>query len=138
MNLENLLGQKVRLELKSTSAVLHGPFASKELRTFHLEGTVIKKPHWEKDSDLFAIAIPFDDVPLRIVHIKNIVSINGKKVKMTKTSLERTWKIKSSRTNELYMVKEFDGHWSCTCVANASFNKMCKHILEAQRKEPES
>lgn len=134
MTMEKLIGKRVTLTLRNFTATRSGPFAHLEGDTFDLEGVVMRRPHWEPDRDQFGFAVPHTEVPFRMVHIRNVVAIDGARMIQEQKTPMRTWKIKSSRTPEVYTVSESNGVWRCTCVANANFNKFCKHIKEAKEK----
>lgn len=138
--MSNSIGKLVRLTFKNNSPVLSGPFAKHEPETYDIEGTVLdgarhKGCYIEPDQDKFFLSVPFTEVPIRVIDIKRVIAIDGVPVGVAKpASLEQTWKVKSSRSNEEYTVKLFDGNWTCTCVANSNFGKLCRHIKEIQEK----
>lgn len=131
--LQNLIGQEAVITIRNRTATQHGPFASTVPDTIDIKGTVLARPHWEKDVDVVAVAVPFTEVPLRMIHLRNIVAVNG--VKMIQPNPKRPdqkFKINSSNGSTFYEVTETKGTWRCTCVANKSFGKLCKHIKQAK------
>lgn len=134
--LQNLVGQKAIITIRNCTAAQHGPFAHTEPDTIDIEGTVLARPHWQKDMDWVAMAVPHSEVPLRMIPMRNIVMVNGTKFMQPKIkpAAEHTFKIHSSRGDSFYEVSLRNGSWSCSCVANKSFNKICRHITEAKGK----
>lgn len=133
MTMQNLIGQKVTVTLRNFTAASSGPFGHLEPKTFDLVGTVMLRPHWEHDSDYFALAVPHTVAPLRMIHIRNVVAINGiPMVQAAQRKVSEVFAIKSSRGKEVYEVKRSGSFWTCTCVANTSFRKICRHIKEAR------
>lgn len=131
MALEYLEGRRVLLKLQNKTATFSGPFAAQTPPFYELSGTILPRPHWETSADYVALGIPFAEVPLRMIHISLIKAVDGIRLTQPKPKA-RSWKVSSSRTDEIYTVKEKDGLWSCTCVANSNFRKVCKHIKEKQ------
>jgi hypothetical protein len=140
--MSNSVGKQVRLTFRNNSPVLSGPFGKDEPETYDIEGTVLdgarhKGCYREDDEDKFFLSVPFTEVPIRVIDIKRVIAIDGVPVgEAQPKKLEQTWKVKSSRSDEVYTVKLFDGFWSCTCVANANFGKTCRHIKEIQDMSP--
>lgn len=139
--MSNSVGKQVRLTFRNNSPALSGPFAKYEPETYDIEGTVLdgsrhKGCYREDDEDKFFLSVPFTEVPIRVIDIKRVIAIDGVPVGGAKPApLERTWKVKSSRSNEEYTVKLFDGNWTCECVANANFGKTCRHIKDIREQE---
>lgn len=131
MAMEQRIGQKVTLTLKNFSAARHGPFKDLEPDTIELIGTVMRAPRGhEDDADLFGFSVPFTEVPLRVVHIRHVVAVDG--VPMVKAkSPRREWQVPASKGNTTYTVAEANGHWTCTCAA-FQFRRACRHIKEKQ------
>jgi hypothetical protein len=131
MTMQALFGKEATITLREKSATLHGPFASITPKTYDLRGVVMRRPHWDKDSDNFALAIKFTDVPLRIINIRNVVAVNGKKmIQPKKKEPDQVFRVKASKGDGEYLVKVSNGYWTCNCVANSSFRKICRHIKE--------
>lgn len=136
MTMEKLVSQRILIRIRNISAAHHGPFAADTPKHLDLEGVVMLRPHWEQDRDVFGFAIPFDPVlPLRQIHISLVEAINGIPMVHAKPkAAQQTWKVANSKGNGHYTVTLFDGFWSCECVANSSFRKVCRHIKEQQEK----
>lgn len=128
MALESLIGKTTTIKIKNITAAFSGPFAHKTEPYVELTGVVQPLPIWEKDTDFAAIQVKDEDDPLRLVHLSLMVRVNGKPLVKVKRSVDKVWNVASSSTNEVYKVREQNGKWTCTCVANASFRKLCKHI----------
>lgn len=130
--MEKMIGKKVVLTLRNFSPARSIQPAIPA--TFDLEGTVMRRGHWEKDPDVFGFAVPFTDVPLRQIHIRLVEAVNGVPMVQKAANTPRTFQIKASKGTEFYAVKCSGTRWSCSCVANSSFGKLCRHIKEAQEK----
>jgi len=133
---KGLMGKDVTLTLKNFSAARTGPFAHLEPDTYEMTGMVWRRPRGhERDFDCFGFSMPHSHLPMRVVAIRHVVAVDGIPVLQKKAAPKtRSWKVRASKSNEEYTVTEKNGFWSCTCVANASFRKMCRHITEMKDK----
>lgn len=105
--------------------------------TYVLNATVIDTFDWEKDRDVFCVLVPSAEVIERVIHMGNVVSINGVMVEgwNVPPQTAKTWKVESNSTrNEFYTVA-FDGrYWMCTC-RGYGFHRTCSHIKSIQQQE---
>jgi hypothetical protein len=71
------VGSKIIVRMLNTSPMLLGPFADSCEKYDHIEGIVVTTPHWEKDRDVFSLAVPGSEVPRRMINIRRVIAING-------------------------------------------------------------
>lgn len=131
-----LMDKKVTLTLKNLSATRTGPFAHLEPETIEMVGTVMRRPRGhERDFDTFGFSVPFSHLPMRVVAMRHVLAVDGIPVLQKKEAPNvRKWQVRASKSDEKYTVTEKNGFWNCTCVANASFRKTCRHITEMKDK----
>lgn len=133
---KGLMGKEVTLTLKNLSATLTGPFAATTPKTYELKGQILRRPRGhERDFETFGFSMPFTHLPMRVVSIRHVLAVDGVPVLQKREDPKmRKFEARSSRGDSTYTVTEKNGHWSCTCVANASFRKTCRHITEMKDK----
>jgi hypothetical protein len=102
-----------------------------------LDGTVIDTFWWERDKGTFCLLVPGDEVPLRSVHMRHVVSIDGVLVtgwNLPKDSF-RTWEVESASDRGVTYRVTFDGReWRCGC-RGFSFHQHCRHVDQIKSKE---
>lgn len=84
----------------------------------------------------FSMTTGRKEYPVAMIAIHNVVKIETPTKTQTqniKKSSAKTYKVKSSRGNEVYTVTNNAGAWSCTCVGY-QYHRRCKHILGLQKK----
>lgn len=123
------VGQEVTVKLKNFTASRHGPFKDVTLDHYFVKGRVVPLPEWEREPDVFAVEVQNSDVPLRIVHLRNVLEINGAKHKYKPDPGYEVHYVKSKRTDEVYKVERFGDRWVCACKG-FGFRKQCAHIKE--------
>lgn len=121
-------GSEVHLVMREHSAYRYAK------PTWILDGTVIDTFQWEKDPGTFSVMVPFDQVPLRSIRMKNVVSINGELVRgwdeLQGAQIQR-WSVESASGPGKYDVT-FDGHrWHCECKGFA-YHMHCHHLRMIQ------
>jgi len=100
-------------------------------RTVTATGTVVAIPKWMTQHADIAIFNNKTKVTNYIPRHR-IISIGGIKVVQPKATLDKILQVKSSKTGEMYTVRQ-DGRtkrWSCTCVG-FQFHKKCRHATRA-------
>lgn len=128
--MHKLIGQKAVVTIKNRSAALTGPMYTQP--TFDLEGVIMASPKWEKGADLFAMYIASSDVPLRVIHLHNVVAVNGHPMTQVKPRrADDTFYVASTHGPANYTVIRAGDHWSCDCQG-FRFRKTCRHIGIAQ------
>lgn len=101
--------------------------------TWVLDGTVIDTFWWEKDPGTFCLFVPGTEVPLRVIHMKHVVSINKQLVEGWNLPSPKSlsWRIESNSYRDQFYTVSFDGEWRCTCRGFA-FHRNCTHIRHVQ------
>ena len=127
MALEALYGREIVLSIRNVSAASTGPFADTVPKSLILAGTVLNPREFNHDNDFIAFQLPKGEQPLRLIHYSLIQTINGRELVEEKRS-SRKWEVPSTSGDEIYIVREKNGQWSCTCIANSNFRRVCKHI----------
>jgi len=127
------IGETVTVEMPNFSAVLTGPNAHLDSKTFKVTGKVIAPPAWLKDKEHFALFVADSPVPVRVFDRRRVISIDGIQVSQEIDTSIRSFAIKGSK-GEYYTVLASKNAWTCTCVG-FQFRKYCKHIDEAKSKQ---
>jgi hypothetical protein len=101
--------------------------------TWVMEGTVVDNFWWERRLDVFCLLVLNEDVPERVVRMRDVVSINGVMVEGWDgpSTKALTWRVESNSFNGLTYTVSFDGDWRCTCKGFA-FHRSCTHIRQKQ------
>ena len=100
--------------------------------TLTLRGVVVLTPKWMKSSADLTI-LNSDTKGFNYIPMHKILSIGGIKVKQPKATADKILNMTSSKTGEVYTVRQ-DGRtkrWSCTCIG-FQFHKKCRHVTKAQ------
>lgn len=95
--------------------------------TVTIRGTVIQTPPWMKQFADITV-LNSDTKAHNYIPSHKIISIGGMKLKQPKVTADKIFQVTSSKTGELYTVRQ-DGRtkrWSCTCVG-FQFHKKCRH-----------
>lgn len=124
-------GSQVHLVIKEFTAYRHAK------PNWTLDATVIDKFWWERDPGAFSVLVPGDEVPTRLIHMKNVISINGEMVEGWDQPLPKakTWQVESNSTRGQYYTVQFDGnHWKCDC-RGFRFHNHCTHCDQIREKE---
>lgn len=133
------VGEHIRLAYcNANSMVSRGPWAHLSPRTLRFAGKVVSMP--ERDEpDSFALWIEGDQVPMRIIRLRDVHSINGERVRYapepTKPQAkpaEQVYEVRGSKGNT-YKVVTREGAWHCPC-AGFSFRHACRHVAEVKAK----
>lgn len=95
-----------------------------------VEGEVVATPQWVNDRNCFALVVPNSEVPLRVININHVLSINGKSTAAPKAQDIKVYVVSGSKGDQ-YAVTHEKNKWYCTCQGFA-FRKTCKHIAQAQ------
>jgi hypothetical protein len=102
---------------------------------FRIMGKVVPLPA-EAEADAFAVWVEGDMVPLRVVLLRDVHSINGERVRsvgapkpLPKAEVTRTFLVTGSKGDK-YEVETVNGNWTCTCKG-FGFRHQCRHINEA-------
>jgi hypothetical protein len=124
-------GQTVDVVLRNDSAGLLGPWKLMFPEFLHVIGTVTSTPDGKDDPDLFGVLVPGSPVPLRVIDLRRVVSINGVKLVGTPELVEpQSVEVKGSKGGS-YMVTSRLGVWECTCPG-FNFHRSCKHITKVR------
>lgn len=105
--------------------------------TWSLRATVIDTLWWEKTAGTFCVLLPNDEIPVRVIHMRDVVTINGQMVEGWHRSPEKAkkWQVESNSFRDLFYIVSFDGQqWECTCRGFA-FHKHCTHIRQVQHEQ---
>jgi len=96
-----------------------------------LRGVVVDTPKWMQVHADITI-INSQTKAHNYIPKHRIISIGGVKVDQPKPTADKILQVTSSKTGELYTVRQ-DGRtkrWSCTCIG-FQFHKKCRHVTRA-------
>lgn len=110
-------------------------FATNKFRDVVTTGKIIENDRLTPVGS-FSITTGKKDFPVAVIAIRNVIKIESAGKTLTnsiKKNAVKTWKVKSSKGNEIYTVTNNGGSWSCTCVG-FQYHRRCKHILAKKGK----
>lgn len=124
------IGQRLRLALINTAMYVY-----KATPTIRVTGNVVRMPTRDDVPDAFALWVEGDMVPLRVIRLRDVHSINGERVHYSPhippaKPKARTFIIAGSKGGA-YHVETLNGVWRCDC-AGFGFRHTCRHISQAQ------
>jgi hypothetical protein len=126
------VGSTVKITTRYAETYL---FSKNKWRDSVTVGQIVSNQKWVPVGS-FSVTTGMKEFPIAVIAIRNLVKIEhaGKTLsaKIKKTAA-KTWKVKSSRGNEIYTVINNSGAWSCTCVG-FQYHRKCKHITNLQSK----
>ena len=120
-------GEQIVVTVNNTRGAMRtGPLAHLIPSSIDIEGVM----NSNTDADTFSIIVAGSPVPVRSIHLRNVIAINGKKISANlKNSSSKSFKIDGSKGAK-YTVN-FDGNkWTCSCPAGVH-GRNCKHVAEA-------
>jgi len=123
-------GEKVIVSVDNTRGAMRtGPLAHLIPEVIDIVG--VMNSGVRTDEDTFSLIVAGSPVPVRIIHLRNVIAINGKRIKAElKNVAPKSFTIKGSKGAKYTVL--FDGKtWTCDCMAG-KFGRGCKHVAEAQ------
>jgi hypothetical protein len=127
------VGEFVRLALDNSRSYVNG-----HTQTTRFMGKVVPMP-CDDVPDAFALWVEGNYAPLRVIRLRHVYSINGRRVNWFPGSVERVpqrqpvsrvFEVTGSKGNA-YKVWNREGNWTCACTG-FGYRHTCRHIAEAQ------
>lgn len=104
-------------------------FSKEKYKDIVTAGQIVSNDKWTP-LDSFSMTTGRPEYPVAIIALRNVVKIEsaGKVLRAAiKKAAPKTWKVKSSKGTETYIVTNNNKSWSCTCVG-FQYHRKCKHI----------
>jgi hypothetical protein len=88
----------------------------------------------EANQNMFFLGVAHSEVPIRVIDITRVLTVNGSPVVQEKKQEKKLFKVTGSK-GDIYTVTVINGvPTSCECVANSNFRKFCRHMTEVKEK----
>ena len=94
-------------------------------------GDLVPKQPWQANQDVINLTTGLKWLPMRVLEVRDIVSINGVDAAMSKLiPSHKSYQVAGSKGN-FYTVTDTNGHLTCDCVG-FGFHGRCKHLSFAK------